>query len=117
MIKCSKDSCDRLATSVPRINIPAHGWAVEGIAPLNIVANIPLCDMHYFNFDPADILQDQVKIGLNNQLAAKGKQPPDFDRVYITRCELDDPEYLKFIARVEERKTQAVSNKKPAGLL
>lgn len=117
---CSKQGCLRPATCAPRICIPAQGHPILPGKQCTIVVGLPMCDNCLKDFDKNLVLNDSLKASFRQRFAELKKAPPDFERAYVVACPADHPDFQhihrKRAEREEAAKTQAVSNKKPAGL-
>ncbi len=96
--KCQEKGCHRFAEFVPRINVPAQGWSVEMHQPLSVIMSLKLCEKHIDGLKAADFLRVGEEKGMARifEIAAAGKQPPDFDRAWISKVRLTSDEWKTF---------------------
>lgn len=93
--RCRRAGCTAWATWVPKLNIPARGWAIDSHRPVTVIMNLEVCMAH---FDAermlADLLTPDLKALIREQLV--GRVPPDFDRAWISKVPVDSDEYRQF---------------------
>lgn len=109
MDKCQSKGCTHAAKVVPQINVPAMHWSVEQHQPLACIMNLMLCEMHFAELEPADVFLRFDIDGKNNmremfELLARGKQPPDFDRAWISKISMGSKRYKDFAAAAGEKR-------------
>jgi hypothetical protein len=81
----------------PKVCVPAKGWAIDMHQPIGVLVNLPLCKSHFdefrkdWNWDEAGDLKGMI------ERMAQGKQPPDFDRAFVTSVHVDSEEFRQFL--------------------
>jgi len=62
--------------------------------PLSAILNRPVCDEHFPEIKLSDLLSDDIRQIF--EIAARGKQPPDFPRAFLSKVSLSSAEYNLF---------------------
>lgn len=90
-----RNDCTAEATCALAVNVPAKGWPIDLHSPMRAVTGVVVCDQHFGDCEASDFL-DLPTGGMRKlfEVLAEGKQPPDFDRAYLSKIKLDDPVYL-----------------------
>lgn len=106
MTRCSWDSCEKDATIVPEVNVPAQGYPRDSHQPLSMILGLPVCEEHFKNINLEELL---YKGGPFNEglepvfkAGAAGRQPPDFKRAWLSKIPLDGDKYKNFVKSQEK---------------
>ena len=109
MTTCCWEGCGREASVVPEINIPAQGWPIDAHSPMSCILDIKVCEDHYAKIDINELL---FKGGpFNEGLApmfkagAAGRQPPDFERAWLSKVPIVSEKYKYFCQMRDKHKT------------
>jgi hypothetical protein len=95
-MKCSRTGCERDAVVALMLNVPAKDCPIPEHEPIQIVINLQMCEGCLSEAKAADFLTKDLEHVV--KIAAKGMQPPDFGRAFVTGIPLDDPK-MKMFAR------------------
>ncbi|HWY14431.1 MAG TPA: hypothetical protein VNX86_04735 [Rhizomicrobium sp.] len=92
-IVCSAPGCAFHASCAPRLNVP---YRDNGSAALSCVVGHPLCTAHC---DLFNVLKITSRKSLTIMFEARNDtgRPLDFDRLFVTRCAFDDPDYQSLV--------------------
>jgi len=93
---CQRDGCAHAGKWAPKLCVPARDWAIDLHRPLALVMGLRLCRDHVNAMDPQEILGPDLRRIIEG--LAKGKQPPDFDRAFITAIRTTSAEFLRLSA-------------------
>lgn len=100
MRKCCKDGCERTATHVPLVTVPASGWPLAFHTPGEMIFNLPSCRDHVSTLTLDDIFTDHNRqITLHASKQSK-RVLPDFDRAIIGTLSMADAKYQEFVRRI-----------------
>jgi hypothetical protein len=81
---------------MPKMNVPATGWAIDQHRPISFVIGLSLCDAHFAECKIGDFLHDGLRGGPSTKdivrIMARGRCPPDFDRAFLSKCRIDSDE-------------------------
>lgn len=96
MTKCAREGCERAATHIPRVNVPATGHALDTHQPIGLCLNLKLCKDHALDFSAAGQFGPGAPGDLRKiiEIMCAGRARPDFDRAFTTALRLDHPEAL-----------------------
>lgn len=104
MTACQHTGCPRTATHVPKIMVPASGWAIELHTPLSAIMGLKLCEQHAKEFPARDQFfnaetRDQWRDIFSVIVKAMGSQcPPDYERAFTRIVSLTSHEFKQYEA-------------------
>lgn len=109
-MKCTETECQRVATHITQLNIPAKGYAIGTHPPIRMMFAMPFCEDHAKNFDLKGTLaieEHEGEPGLRQVVEAVtrslGKAQPDLDRAWVTARKLTDSDVESFMAAKEKK--------------
>lgn len=108
MTRCGHDGCAHAAVCVPKLNVPATGYAIGQHEHLKMILNAPCCDEHFRDFRANDLLSDELREVFRivaRASAGDTAAAPDFDRAWISRVSLTSSEYRLFAKARAQRKS------------
>lgn len=108
MKKCATKDCSHGAKYIPKICVPAKGWAIDTHEPLSCLMGIEVCESCFKDMTPDMFFGPEVSKEPNNmrrvfEIGAAGKCPPDFERAFIERVLISSKEYEKYKRLTEAR--------------
>jgi hypothetical protein len=91
---------------MPKICVPARDWPIDLHQPLSVILNLHCCLAHAKAFDVNEFLDMPTPAaGKTNkiifEMMAAGKQPPDFDRAFVSAVALNSKEVLALMAHMK----------------
>jgi len=100
MTKCCKDGCQRTATHVPLVTVPAAGWPLALHIPAEIIFNLPSCRDHVSTLTLDEIFTDRNRQITVDAFKQSKRVLPDFDRAIIGTLSMADGKYQGFVRRI-----------------
>ncbi len=111
MEKCSGKDCPYGAKFAPCICVPATGWPMDTHEHLQAIMSLPLCESCFSAMTVENFLGMDEKILVNGKNLIRetfkalttGKMPPDFDRAYLKRVNINSVEYQQIKAATRDQ--------------
>lgn len=99
-MKCQHKGCEREATHIPAVNVPAMHWPIDAHEPMKLLfLDWNLCRDHAGEA----MLKEDFLSPANEKMreiftiGAQGKMPPDFDRAFFSLVRIGSKEHTNFI--------------------
>ena len=86
MKKCEHSGCTHAAKVMPKLCIPAQDHPIDTHQPIGLVFGLELCQSCMDALIPSHFMTDDIRRII--EMAAHGKQPPDFARAFLTRISI-----------------------------
>lgn len=99
---CMRIDCDREATSIPMLRVPALGWPLKFHTPAELIVRIKCCKEHFEELAPEELLTPEIKEMCTLFLQSTGRAHADFTRCELVAIGLDDPRYRKMVLDAEQ---------------
>lgn len=101
---CMREGCDRKASVVPLLRVPAQGWPMLFHTPCQVIVGIECCRSHFDELDARELLTQELREAFTHLLRGRGLAPPDFERAELEPLRITSDEYRRFVS---ERKPDA----------
>lgn len=114
-MKCSSKDCQADAVCGAAVRVPALNCPVAEHEPLKAALGLRFCEVHFAELKLEDFVNEEFRKLVRGTLQHQGKAPPDFDRAWLERLELDSPD-MKALEDLAKRKMK-MSDEEFNGLL